>query len=70
MSKPYIYNVNTHTLHIEGFCYHTYVGMHYGDNYKCFATEDDAVAFDRRAVSMCKLCSKKRDLNINIRKDS
>lgn len=61
MAKPYIYNVKTHTLHIEGFCYHAFKGMHYGNDYKCFEDEDDVLAFDGRTVSMCKLCMKKRD---------
>lgn len=58
--KIYIYNIKTHTLHIEGFC-------HYSNSppddihYKSFRTEDEAIAFDGRAVSMCKLCQAKRD---------
>lgn len=62
--KPYIYNMKTHTLHIEGFCAHTFKGMHYGKIYKIFKTEDEAIAFDGRAVSMCKLCQAKRDKKI------
>ena len=62
--KSYIYNIKTHTLHIEGFCRHTFEGMHYGETYKVFKTEDEAIAFDGRAVSMCKLCQAKRDKKI------
>ena len=61
MAKPYIYNVNTHTLHIEGFCHLTSGGKFYGTDYKCFENEDEVLAFDGRTVSMCKLCMKKRD---------
>ena len=61
MGKKYVYNLKTHTLHIEGFCRHTFEGMHYGNDYKCFDTEDAAIGYDKRAVSMCKLCQKKRD---------
>ena len=61
MKKPYIYNLKTHTLHIQGFCPHTFEGMNDGNGYKCFETEDAAVAFDGRTVSMCKRCLKKRD---------
>ena len=61
MKQPYVYNLRTHTLHIQGFCPHTFVGMNYGNEYKCFATEDAAMAFDGRAVSMCKKCLHKRD---------
>ena len=61
MSKIYIYNKKTHTLHIEGYCPHTFFGMHYGDDYKPFDSEDDVIAFDGRAVSFCKNCQRKRD---------
>lgn len=61
ISKPYIYNLGTHTLHIENYCHHTHEGMYYGTRFKCFASEDEAVAYDRRSVSMCKLCFQKRD---------
>lgn len=62
--KPYVYNIKTHTLHIEGFCTYTFKGMHYGDDYKLFKTEDEAIAFDGRAVGMCKLCQAERDRRI------
>lgn len=62
MGLRYIYNVSTHILHIEGLCSQTSIGMHYGENYKCFESEDEALAFDGRAVSMCKNCQQKRDL--------
>ena len=58
---PYVYNLKTHTLHIEGFCHHTFEGMHYGEDYKCFPSEEAAVAYDQRSVSMCKLCMRKRE---------
>ncbi len=57
----YIYNLKKHTLHIEGFCPQTFVGMHLGDDYKCFSTEDEALAFDGRAVGMCKNCLRERE---------
>ena len=43
MKKLYVYNLKRHTLHIEGLCPHTFKGMKYGENYKCFETEDDAI---------------------------
>ena len=61
MKKPYVYNLNTHTLHIEGFCHITSKGIHYGTDYKCFESEDEVLAFDGRTVGMCKVCMKKRD---------
>jgi hypothetical protein len=32
-----------------------------GNGYKCFSDEDEVLAFDGRAVSMCKLCQAERD---------
>jgi len=57
----YIYNLKTHTLHIEGFCSQTFAGMHLGDEHKRFSTEDEALAFDGRAVGMCKNCLQERE---------
>ena len=57
----YIYNLKTHTLHIEGFCSQTFAGMHLGDDHKRFSTEDEALAFDGRGVGMCKNCQRKRE---------
>ena len=62
MDKPYIYNCRTHTLHIEGYCHLTRKGMHYDENtYKRFVSENEAVDYDKRSVSMCKLCLKTRE---------
>lgn len=52
----YIYNLNTHCLHIEGFCPHSHP-----TNGKRFDTEKEALAFDGRAVGVCKICQKKRE---------
>jgi len=68
LKKPYIYNLKSHTLHIEGFCSHTFKGMNYGNDYKCFGSEDEALSFDGRTVGMCKLCMKKRDDIIKMQK--
>jgi len=56
--NKYIYNPNTNKLHIKGLCCHT--------KGKCmdyieFDTEDEALAYDGRAVSMCKICQRKRE---------
>ena len=56
MEKKYLYNKQTHTLHIKGYCHHV-KGV---NNYTPFLSEDEAKAFDCRA-SMCKLCQKERD---------
>ena len=66
--RPYIYNTKTHTLHIEGYCHNAIEGKRYDTNYKRFASEDEVVAFDGRAVSMCKLCLKKRENIIKSKK--
>lgn len=58
--KNYIYNIKTHTLHIKGFCPHANSTPD-DINYKSFQTEDEALAFDGRAVSMCKRCQAKRE---------
>lgn len=60
MNCSYRYNENTHTLHIYGYCYNS-------TNPKCleFETEDDVLKYDGRAVSMCKICQKKRDKEVN-----
>ena len=60
MQGNYRYNTKTHTLHIYGFCPNSK-----SPEYKPFNTEDEAVLFDGRAVSVCKVCQKKRDKEIN-----
>lgn len=56
----YVYNKNTHTLHIEGYCVHAKRSP--SDSHLLyFDTEDEALAYDGRAVGLCKLCRKKRE---------
>ncbi len=55
--EVFLYNKRTHTLHIEGYC--QYASRNSG--YKVFKSEDDALAYDGRAVGMCKRCQKKRE---------
>lgn len=57
MAVKYIYNPKTHTLHIKGYCHHTAYGY---AGYLVFNSEAEALAYDGRAVGMCKLCEKKR----------
>lgn len=58
MEKNYLYNTDTGKLHISGYCQASkYPPYHV----KYFDTEDDALAYDGRAVSMCKLCLRKRE---------
>lgn len=59
MSKDtFLYNPKTHTLHIKGYCHYTQ-GCH--PEYLPFDKENGALAYDGRAVGMCKLCQKARD---------
>lgn len=54
----YLYNKDTGKLHIKGYCRHTkYSLVHYEE----FETEAEALAYDGRAVSMCKECERKRE---------
>ena len=60
MQKKYLYNKNTHRLHIEGYCPHAHKAP--CETYILeFNSEDDALAYDGRAVGLCKLCQKKRN---------
>lgn len=58
MEKKYIYNKLTHTLHIKGYCCHT-KGVR--ADYLEFDSEDAALAYDGRAVGLCKICQRKRE---------
>ncbi len=56
--EVFLYNKTTHRLHIKGYCQHAkspYTG------FIQFQSEDEALAYDGRAVGMCKLCQKKRE---------
>ena len=56
--EAFLYNEKTHTLHIKGYCCHTkgvFTGL------IPFSSEDEALAYDGRAVGMCKICQKKRE---------
>ena len=56
MAKLYLYNENTHTLHIRDCC----------SNAKPaglleFSCEDDALKYAGRSLGICKVCAEKRD---------
>lgn len=62
MAEKYVYNLKRHTLHIEGYCHNAREGMSYDKTlYKCFSTENEALAYGGRSVGMCKLCLCKRE---------
>lgn len=56
--EKYFYNVKTHRLHIKGYCRETKMLPY---DVKFFNSEDEALAFDGRAVGLCKLCQKNRE---------
>ena len=64
MENVYLYNRGTGKLHIKGYCQDAKSEV----GYMLFKTEDDALAYDGRAVSLCKRCMKKRELIINQKK--
>ena len=63
MEKKFAYNPKTGKLHIRGYCCQT-KGTPYG--FIFFETEREALAYDGRAVGMCKICQKKREKEANI----
>lgn len=58
MAEKYFYNTKTHRLHIVGYCRESKMLPY---NVKFFETEDEALAYDGRAVGLCKLCQKARE---------
>lgn len=58
MKEKFLYNTKTGKLHVKGYCQHT-TGL--CADYIAFDTENEALAYDGRAVGWCKLCQKKRE---------
>ena len=56
--KKYLFNPNTHTIHIKGYCHHVKGKC---SSYIAFDTEDEVLAYDGRSAGMCKLCQKERE---------
>lgn len=55
----YFYNLDTGTLHIEGYCGQS---NPHPNHIKYFDTEQEAYAFaGRQKIHMCEECQKKRD---------
>ena len=59
--KKYILNTKTGVLHYKGLCPCTDSIDKDRDNYKCFASENDAKAKCAISVRWCKRCAKNRD---------
>lgn len=55
----YLYNRKRNKLHIMGYCPNSKFAV----DALIFDSEDDALAYDGRAVSMCKFCQRKREEN-------
>lgn len=54
----YLYNTKTGKLHIKGYCHHT---KSLRTDYLLFKSESEALAYDGRAVGLCKICEKERE---------
>ena len=61
MQKKYLYNSSTGKLHIVGHCPASKYPPYHA---KYFSTENEALAYDGRAVSMCKICMRKREREV------
>ena len=57
MKEVFLYNEKTNRLHIKGYCQYTKAAI----NLIQFNREDEALAYDGRAVGMCKICQRKRE---------
>lgn len=58
MKKKYFYNLDTDKLHIYGLCH---VSKSLPVHIMWFDNENEALAYDGRAVGMCWLCQKKKE---------
>ena len=62
MEKNYILNVKTGKLHFRDYCKHFSLNLiEKDDNYKCFATENEAKAHNGLSISWCATCARKRE---------
>ena len=58
MAVQYFYNKKTHCLHIKDYCRESKMLPY---DVKFFDSENEALAYDGRAVGLCKMCQKKRE---------
>lgn len=65
MKEKYLYNPQTNKLHIKDYCVHTKGNC---STYLPFDSEDEALAYDGRAVGFCKLCLKERERRMEEKK--
>lgn len=65
MKEKYLYNPKTGKLHIKDYCMHT-KGI--CSTYLSFDSEDEALAYDGRAVGLCKLCLAEREKRMEAKK--
>lgn len=59
MSKNYILNKDTGTLHFRGYCQYVPHTVENNDNYISFATENSARRENAISVKWCKVCARK-----------
>lgn len=65
MKEKYLYNPKTRKLHIKEYCMHAKGNC---STYLPFDSEDEALAYDGRAVGLCKLCLKERERRMEEKK--
>lgn len=58
MNLQYIYNENTGTLHIKGFCYQAKETL---VHFRVFQTEKEAYDYAGQQIKPCKDCQKKKE---------
>ena len=59
MSKNYILNTKTGTLHFRGYCHHIATNVKDDGTYISFPTENAAKKKNAISVKWCKVCAKK-----------
>ena len=60
----YVYNKDTGTLHIQGYCTHSSIRS---NNLLIFETEKEARDRSGEKIHMCKICQKKREKKLKER---
>ena len=69
MEKNYILNVKTGKLHFRSYCNHISLKLiEKEDNYKCFATENEAKAQKGLSISWCATCARKREEKLRLKR--
>lgn len=64
--KQFFLNMKKGKLHITGYCKESKIKPY---DIQYFDSEDEALAVMGRAMSVCKVCSKKRDKLLQVAKE-